>query len=196
MVNGNRLVVVGDFNAPHAAWGCHSTTKKGARVHDAAQQHGLTLWNDLLHPTRVGNSVSRDTNPDLTFTRDVHNATWTRLPDTLGSDHHIIQIEVEQAHRSLKTGKARLTDWTAYRNELDDDSTIGEIEAWLNSIASLADGHTKTIHLNEDNSAVDNHLLHLWEARRSLIKRWRRQKLNRKLKRRIAVLTRQAQEYA
>ncbi|KAH8022321.1 hypothetical protein HPB51_023374 [Rhipicephalus microplus] len=30
MVNGNRLVMVGDFNAPHAAWGYHSTTKKGA----------------------------------------------------------------------------------------------------------------------------------------------------------------------
>ncbi|KAH7985647.1 hypothetical protein HPB51_026784 [Rhipicephalus microplus] len=143
MVNGNRLVIVGDFNAPHAAWGYHSTTKKGARVHDAAQQHGLTLWNDLLHPIRVGNSVSRDNNPDLTFTRDVHNATCTSLPDTLWSDHHVNQIEVEQAHRSLKTGKARPTDWIAYRNDLDDDSTIEDIGAWLNSIVSVADGHTK-----------------------------------------------------
>ncbi|KAH7984562.1 hypothetical protein HPB52_022283 [Rhipicephalus sanguineus] len=98
-------------------------------------QHGLTLWNDLLQPTRVGNSVSRDTNPDLTFTRDqdcVQKATWTRLPDTLGSDHHIIEIEVEQAHRSPKMGKAWLTDWNAYRQDLDDYSTIEDIEAWLN----------------------------------------------------------------
>ncbi|KAH7934694.1 hypothetical protein HPB51_028940 [Rhipicephalus microplus] len=82
--NGNRLIIVGDFNAPHVAWGYHRTTKKGVRVHDAAQQHGLTPWNDLLHPTRLGNSVSRDTNPFLTFTRDVHNATWTRLPTLYG----------------------------------------------------------------------------------------------------------------
>ncbi|KAH7968027.1 hypothetical protein HPB52_005443 [Rhipicephalus sanguineus] len=39
---GHRLVVVRDFNAPHTAWGCAITTKKGARVHDVAQKHGLT----------------------------------------------------------------------------------------------------------------------------------------------------------
>ncbi|KAH7975928.1 hypothetical protein HPB52_006805 [Rhipicephalus sanguineus] len=66
------------------------TTKKGARVLDVAQQHGLTLWNDALQLTRVGNSVSRDANSDLTFTRDVKKAGWTCLPETLGSDHHII----------------------------------------------------------------------------------------------------------
>ncbi|KAH8031382.1 hypothetical protein HPB51_016566 [Rhipicephalus microplus] len=77
MVNGNRLTIVGYLKAPHAAWGYHSTTKKGACVHDAVQQHGLTLWNDLLHPARVGNRVSRDTNAHLTFTRDVHNAMCT-----------------------------------------------------------------------------------------------------------------------
>lgn len=91
----------------------------------------------MLQPTRVGN-----TNPDLTFTRDVQKATWTRLPDTLGSDHHIIEIEVEQAHRSPKMGKARLTDWNAHRQDLDDDSTIEDIEAWLNGIADVADGAT------------------------------------------------------
>ncbi|XP_075540046.1 uncharacterized protein LOC142574946 [Dermacentor variabilis] len=194
--NGNRLVVVWGFIAPHAAWGYPNTTKKGARVHDAAQRHGFSLWNDLLQPTRLGNRVSRDTNPDLTFTRDVRKATWTRLPDTLGSDYHIIQIEVEQSHRAYKTGKARLTDCKAYRNELDNDSDIEDVEAWLNGIIGAADGHTRTIQLDEDYPAVDNHLLHLWEARRSLLKRWRRQKLNRKLQRRIALLSMQAQEYA
>lgn len=43
---------------------------------------------------------------------------------------------------------------------------------------------------------VDNHLLHLWEARRSLTKRWRKQKHNRRLKKRILELTQQAAEYA
>ncbi|KAH7984239.1 hypothetical protein HPB52_018384 [Rhipicephalus sanguineus] len=104
---GHRLVVVGDFNAPHTAWGYAITTKKGARVHDVAQQHGLTLWNDPLQPTRAGNSVSRDTNPDLTFTRDVKKAGWTCLPKMLGSDHHIIQLDIGYERRPTKTGTAR-----------------------------------------------------------------------------------------
>ncbi|KAH7986854.1 hypothetical protein HPB52_024682 [Rhipicephalus sanguineus] len=95
---GPRLVVVGDFNAPHTAWGYAITTKKGARVHDVAQQHGLTLWNDPLQPTRVANSISRDTKPDLTFTRDFKKAGWTCLPETLGSDHHIIQLDIGLTH--------------------------------------------------------------------------------------------------
>ncbi|KAH8036821.1 hypothetical protein HPB51_006076 [Rhipicephalus microplus] len=129
MVNSNEQVLFGDFNAPHVAWGYQCTIKKRARLHDAARQHGLMLMNDLLDPTRVSNSVSRDTNPDLMFARDVQNATWTRLPDTLGSDHHIIHIEVEQAHHSFKTGKARLTYWTANKNYLDGGSTTQDIEA-------------------------------------------------------------------
>ncbi|KAH7973678.1 hypothetical protein HPB49_003892 [Dermacentor silvarum] len=44
--------------------------------------------------------------------------------------------------------------------------------------------------------AGDNHLLHLWEARHSLVRRWRRQKHNRQLKIRIAALTQEADEYA
>lgn len=40
------------------------------------------------------------------------------------------------------------------------------------------------------------HLLHLWEARRSLSKRWKRQRLNRKLRLRIAAVTEEAAQYA
>ncbi|KAH7966232.1 hypothetical protein HPB49_014690 [Dermacentor silvarum] len=45
-------------------------------------------------------------------------------------------------------------------------------------------------------SDVDNHLLHLWEALHSLVRRWRHQKHNRQLKSRIAELTQKAAEYA
>ncbi|KAH8010181.1 hypothetical protein HPB51_025616 [Rhipicephalus microplus] len=74
------------------ACGYAITTKKGVKVHDSAQQHGLTLLNDPLQPTRVGNSVTRDTTPDLTFTRDVKKGTpstkktW-HLLRTLLRDH-------------------------------------------------------------------------------------------------------------
>ncbi|KAH7983347.1 hypothetical protein HPB52_011343 [Rhipicephalus sanguineus] len=81
--NGHQVVIVGDFNASHTAWGYHIKSKKGSRVHDAAQHHRLTLWNDPLQKTRIGNSVSRDTNPDLTFTANVTGAEWSVLPETL-----------------------------------------------------------------------------------------------------------------
>ncbi|KAH7955537.1 hypothetical protein HPB52_001211 [Rhipicephalus sanguineus] len=108
--DGHQVVIMGDFNAPHTAWGYHITTKKGARVHDTAQQHRLTLWNDPLQTTRVGNSVSRDTNLDLTFTLNVRSAEWDRLPETLGSDHHIIQLTVAHTRKPARIGTAQITE--------------------------------------------------------------------------------------
>ncbi|XP_037518279.1 uncharacterized protein LOC119395058 [Rhipicephalus sanguineus] len=187
---------MGDFNAPHTAWGYHTTTKKGARVHDTAQQHRLTLWNDPLQTTRVGNSVSRDTNPDLTFTLNVRSAEWDRLPETLGSDHHIIQLTVAHTRKPARIGTAQITEWKLFRDDLNVETTIENIDDWMKNVLDTAERHTKRIQLNEEAPAVDTHLLHLWEARRSLLRRWKRQKLNKQLKKRIALLTEQAQEYA
>ncbi|KAH7968755.1 hypothetical protein HPB52_011017 [Rhipicephalus sanguineus] len=129
--NGHQVVIVGDFNASHTAWGYHITSKKGSRVHDAAQHHRLTLWNDPLQKTRIGNSVSRDTNPDLTFTANVTGAEWSVLPETLGSDHHILQLDVAHTRRQTKTGIARLTDWKFFRDDLDVETTITDIDEWF-----------------------------------------------------------------
>ncbi|KAH6947469.1 hypothetical protein HPB50_019062 [Hyalomma asiaticum] len=171
LTNGHQVVLVGDFNASHTAWGYQHTTRKGARVHDAAQHHGLTLCNDLPQNTRIGNSVSRDTNPDLTFTTGVTWAEWSVLPDTLGSDHHILQIDVAHIRRKTKKGMARLTEWKSFREDLDVDTTITDIDEWLRNILDTAERHTKNINLDADTPAVDGHLLHLWEARRGLLKR-------------------------
>ncbi|KAH7956341.1 hypothetical protein HPB52_008193 [Rhipicephalus sanguineus] len=43
---GNGLIVVGDFNAPHVAWGYTASKKKGEDMHNVAQHHHLTLLND------------------------------------------------------------------------------------------------------------------------------------------------------
>ncbi|KAH9373905.1 hypothetical protein HPB48_007306 [Haemaphysalis longicornis] len=59
----------------------------GPAVLQATQHHGFVLYNDLTHPTMLGTSVARDTTPDLTFATKASNVLWTRLPDTLSSDH-------------------------------------------------------------------------------------------------------------
>lgn len=55
----HMLLIVGDFNAPHTAWGYSHCTKKGRLLWDQVQAHRLTLETDPLVPTRVGNSVQR-----------------------------------------------------------------------------------------------------------------------------------------
>lgn len=55
---------------------------------------------------------------------------------------------------------------------------------------------TKEFTLTQDCPAIDAHLMHLWEARRSLTKRWKKRRTNRKLRIRIAHLTQKATDYA
>lgn len=108
---GHKLVVLGDFNAPHTAWGYLRNNRKGTRLQEAAQQNNLCLCNTYGTPTRIGNSVSRDTSPDLTFTFNINDAMWSCLDETLGSDHYIIQLQIpHRKNNQQRIGTARLTD--------------------------------------------------------------------------------------
>ncbi|KAH7978743.1 hypothetical protein HPB49_006597 [Dermacentor silvarum] len=94
-------------------------------------------------------------------------------------------------------GTARLTDWPAFRTQpfLPLSSPDG-YSAWAAHALSTQRSHTRVIQTTQAAPAVDPHLLHLWDARRGLLCRWRRHKLNRKLKARIAALTEEAAAYA
>lgn len=66
-------ILLGDFNAPHTAWGYHKDSKKGAILAKHTTARHYVLHNDLLEPTRHGNSVethprtSRSQQPDYKF---------------------------------------------------------------------------------------------------------------------------------
>ncbi|XP_040066533.1 uncharacterized protein LOC115327171 [Ixodes scapularis] len=193
---GHGLVIIGDFNAHHTIWGYHRDNKKGRQLHEAIRQNNLHLCNAPDTPTRMGNSVSRDTTPDLTLTYGLKDPTWECLTETLGSDHYIIQLQLphhEAAAQRIRT--ARLTDWRKFR-EITPTSPIHAIEEWTAQMLEAAKKHTKELPLTQDCPAIDAHLLHLWEARRGLTKRWKKRRTNRKLRLRIAQITLEAATYA
>lgn len=68
------LVIVGDFNAHSTLWGYVREEKRRSKVAELAPTLGLTLHTDPAHPTRVGNSITRDTCPGLTFTKNIRHA--------------------------------------------------------------------------------------------------------------------------
>lgn len=192
------LAIVGDFNASSPLWGYPKEDTKGRKLASAIADMALTLLTDPQHPTRVGTSITRDTSPDLTLVRNARNYEWLNTGETLGSDHYMLQTIFESNKHSKPRGQARMTDWEKFRKDtkLVTSEQITSYEEWAASILDLKENLTKTLATTEDHPAVDNHLLHLWEARRSLIKRWKKQRHNRKLRIRIAKLTTQADQYA
>lgn len=192
----NQLVVLGDMNARHTAWGYQQDTQKGRSLLDAVDQMGLELVNNLLQPTRIGNSVSRDTFPDLSFVKNVRDYSWTHLGETLGSDHYILSTSVSTPKLKRTIGEIRLTNWEAYRQYPPPANGITNITEWMQHLRDAHIQTTQIIQRTVETPEVDRRLLHLWEAREGLLKRWKRQRLNRKLRLRIEQITEEAKNHA
>lgn len=191
------LLIVGDFNAPSKLWGYKREEARGRKLAELISTLGITLHTDPANPTRMGNSVNRDTCPDLTLTKNTQHVQWNNMGDTLGSDHCIINTLINTRPLKRPLTKARLPDWQAFRQSHFPANLLTQgFAAWANTLTTTLRKHEKLIQITEENPAVDNHLLHLWEARRGLTKRWKRQKHNRTLRKRIQEVTQQAAEYA
>ncbi|XP_050022657.1 uncharacterized protein [Dermacentor andersoni] len=193
----DRLIFLGDFNAWHSAWGYQRDTAKGFNLLRETQSHELVLITQPGTPTRIGNSVARDTTPDLTFVNNETGVTWCNLDETLGSDHYLLCVNVNTAKVRQPLGVARLTDWKRYREQQQAASSFPATAAgWTTFLKEAHAATTREIKTTTEAPAVDSHLAHLWEAHRSLTKRWKRQRRNRKLRRRIALLANEANTYA
>ncbi|KAH7954536.1 hypothetical protein HPB49_019530 [Dermacentor silvarum] len=107
----DRLLLLGDFNAPHTSWGYRTDTPKGRELEQAVEAYDFQLIILPQNPTRLGNSVSADTFPDLTFTNNVDEVFWTNLEENLGSDHFILSVSVGSPKIRRACGHVVITDW-------------------------------------------------------------------------------------
>ncbi|KAM7314152.1 hypothetical protein ISCGN_003937 [Ixodes scapularis] len=198
----NPLLIVGDFNAAHPLWGYAYANPRGNLVHKLIEDMDLTLVTDPTNSTRLGTSVTRDTNPDLALTRNIPQADWTHLEEYLGSDHALLATTLHGLEYKARIGTARLTDWAKMRETRsqrpgnEDRQHRLPIQGWITQLHQDVLAHNKTLQTSTTIPCIDARLLHMWEARRSLLKWLKRQRWNRKLKKRIALLTEKAAECA
>ncbi|KAG0424693.1 hypothetical protein HPB47_028102 [Ixodes persulcatus] len=199
----NNILIVGEFIATHTTLGYAKASAKGRKLMDTIDVYRFTLLNEPDQPTRIGNSISRDTCRDLTLARTRDSCICTNLGESLGSNNLILETEVPVQLNQKRGKRQRLVNRNSFRqlrsaaakgNPIGGDERA--LERWVQQIQEDVERATKTILTTDKASAVDPHLLHLWEARRSLTKRWRREKYNRKLRTRIAKLTQEAEQYA
>lgn len=196
---GSPAVVAGDFNAPHQELGYPRTTAKGKSLLDEAEAMGFTLLSNPQQPSRIGTSTARDTTPDLAFVLlpQGGNVTWENTGTNLGSDHNIIEITVPLGMpvSKIPQRKQRLTDWNAFRSQALAPE-IENLDEWTSQLATAVARATEEIEGDEDLPNMDPKLAHLIVARRSLQQRWRKQRQNRTLRKRVAQLGREIDKYS
>lgn len=194
-------LVCGDFNAQHTAWGYTHTTAKGHNLYEETLEAGFQMINDPGAPTRNGTSVQRDTNPDLAFIKTAttpSNTTWRNTGETLGSDHCILEITIPLGAAKQEPRRQQHTDWQRYRKKLEENetNTIEDIEAWTGMLKATSKDATQEIETDLDSPMVDSRLAHLLEACNALKKRWKQQRHNRKLRKRIAQINREIEKHS
>ncbi|XP_077560738.1 uncharacterized protein LOC144175539 [Haemaphysalis longicornis] len=199
----HRLLIGGDFNSADPAWGYSYSLAKGRNLSQDAHELDLVLITEPAHPTRIGNSVSRDTTPDLTFIKNFGSqpATWHNTSTDLGSDHLIIEIKIPLpgAHHA-GTRKFKWIDWNDFRklreSQHDENpSQITDIDAWCRDLTGSVEAATKEIETELEVDKMDSRLAHMIEAKNSILARWKKQRLNRKLRKKIAELNRNMEEH-
>lgn len=192
----NPLVIAGDFNAPHYTWGYMYNTVKGKELWQNATDLDLTLVTDKSFPTRLGTSSCRDSTPDLTFVKNLSKAQWTNTAVDLGSDHYILATHFPTTPKRQK--EFFFTDWDKFRkirNERPPPTTRLSLEQWMDQIREDIKSNTHNICTDLPVEKMDSRLAHLLEAKQSLLNRWKGQRLNRRLRKKIAELNRTIEEY-
>lgn len=121
---------------------------------------------------------------------------WRNTGETLGSDHCILEIVVRLKSR-VPTPRAQcITDWNAHREVLGGiPERIDDIDKWTEALNEAA--RTATTEVEQDDTApqADSRLAHLLEARNSVRDRWKQQRHNRKLRKRVAQLNREIEKH-
>ncbi|XP_075540084.1 uncharacterized protein LOC142574993 [Dermacentor variabilis] len=186
------LLICGDFNAPHTQWGYGADSPKGKRLAGLMDELGLTVLNEPASHTRIGQGVCHDTSPDLSV--------WI-LCVTVGEDENEEGV----------CRKARIVDWDRFRKNREQDKKEGPIEdisEWCRVLLADVEKATDEVEWTDwrqeqpkeeadrsrgavgdgapQPSRVDSRLVHLVAAKKSMQRRASRQKLNRKLRKKIA----------
>ncbi|XP_077528038.1 uncharacterized protein LOC144139615 [Haemaphysalis longicornis] len=197
LAGDNTALVCGDFNAPHTTCGYPKSTTKGRSLYEEAMEAEFDLLNDPSVHTRHGTSTQRHTNPDLAFCDTTTGVRWRNTGETLGSDHCVLEITVPLRGKAPVPRRQAMTDWNKYRQELDAlTEQIEDIDKWSRELNAVTRAATTEVEADEGTPQVDSRLAHLLEARSSLRARWKRQRHNRRLRKRIALLNTEIEKHS
>lgn len=112
----------------------------------------------------------------------------------MGSDHYITELRMEIIAAPPKTYK--YTDWDLFRKIRGEDEAVYDtFSELLVQIQMDVEKATKEIVTDFDAPGMDARLAHLLEAKRSLLERWKTQRLNRRLRKKIAELNKLIEEH-
>ncbi|KAH8022831.1 hypothetical protein HPB51_005991 [Rhipicephalus microplus] len=139
------LLICGDMNAPHTHWGYRNTSPKGSRLAESVDDFGLTLLNEPMSHTRIGQGVCRDTTLDLSMCVNTDVMSWENTFEDLRCGDRILNSVVGRDAEQSTNCKVRILDWDKSHKNRDNDKkdTIKDIGSWCEKIIADVKKATK-----------------------------------------------------
>ncbi|KAM7297104.1 hypothetical protein ISCGN_022257 [Ixodes scapularis] len=194
------LVIAGDFNARHQAWGYAENHYRGETLRDVMAANYMELLNNPNIPTRYGHGRQGDTTPDLTWGSRNARTDWEVHMDAMGSDHFPILVTLKNVRgKNNQKIKTQITKWDDYRNLLQEWEVLEgktrpcDLVQRLRAAKAQA---TRTVNVDPDTPKPDLHLLNLWDTRIEALTRYRERGKKPWLRRRLDQATEEARQQA
>lgn len=146
---GRKVLLVGDLNARHRDWNNHINNRNGLTLAHYADLNNL----QIMHPDTPTHYPLNNTTPttiDLIINKNVTiNTPPQSIPD-LTSDHNPVLFHLKHTkleERTLRIRTYKNTNWTHFRQTLDEHTTINNNFLTTLDIDNEVDKITKTIQL-------------------------------------------------
>lgn len=141
------LLLLGDSNAHHHAWGSHKCDKRGKELLEITRKINLEVLNSGVHTYTKGSYSSA---VDISFASPslLPKLTWRTSDCTMGSDHYPIIIESNSRPAGItRRPKWKLdeADWDLYKLALS--NKFSRTESTQPSVESLSEAITEAASL-------------------------------------------------
>ncbi|KAL1466365.1 hypothetical protein MTO96_026742 [Rhipicephalus appendiculatus] len=197
----DTILLCGDFNSQHVAWGYNQCSPRGRRIMQDASEYRLTLLNTPQTHTRLAQTARQaDTSPDLTWSTRPQLFRWEVLDDCMGSDHFPILIHFRTGYANTKkpnatTRLSHITHWDKYREFLQQQPPAKNIDHLVSQLCAAKRKATKNLRVPFDHPEPDRHLLTLWNRRLRILAQYRRSGHAAHHKARLRKMQRTIEEY-
>lgn len=141
-------LLLGDFNARHTAWGCHTHNTRGHMLHTLLDKHNLVFLNNTTpthHSMRQGQISYSVIDLALASPQIATLFTSHVQSDPLFSDHYPIHLNLEVPSGQTNFNffprwNLRKADWISFQNHIDEHSynCNPDLPTFLNIILASA----------------------------------------------------------
>lgn len=143
-----KTILLGDLNAKHRIWGCHTTNASGRALFDFFEQNDVQL-HIPSNPTHYA-AQGRPEILDIAITKNIQHDPQLTVIQDLSSDHNPIMVTINEQKNTSQTITRKLTNWTRFHYHLKTHTT--SIQA-LNTIEDI-DKEIKIL-TEEINTAIE-----------------------------------------